>query len=93
MPAQPIWVGFHALLNEHRDGESPERGKSDGRVVPVKPASKAVLAEAESVEERRPAEVNTASNAPRTHQWWSVRQRDRATSTGRWSGDQRRLLS
>jgi RNA-directed DNA polymerase len=38
-----------------------ERGKSDGRVVPVKPANKFVRAEAESVEERRPAEGNTAS--------------------------------
>lgn len=38
-----------------------ERGKSDGRVVPVKPANKAVRAEAELVEERRPAEGNTAS--------------------------------
>jgi RNA-directed DNA polymerase len=38
-----------------------ERGKSDGRVVPVKPANKFVRAEAESVEGRRPAEGNTAS--------------------------------
>ena len=38
-----------------------ECGKSDGRVVPVRPANKAVRAEAESVEERRPAEGNTAS--------------------------------
>ena len=36
-------------------------GKSDGRVVPAKPVNKAVRAEAESVEERRPAEGNTAS--------------------------------
>src|SRR5947208_9694638 len=38
-----------------------ERGKSDGRVVPAKPANKAASAAAESVEERRPAEGNTAS--------------------------------
>ena len=38
-----------------------ERGKSDGRVVPTKPTNKPVNAEAESVEERRPAEGNTAS--------------------------------
>ena len=44
-----------------------ERGKSDGRVVPVKPANKAVRAEAESVEERRPAEGNTASKTRPGH--------------------------
>ncbi len=38
-----------------------ECGKSDGRVVPAKPANKAACAAAESVEERRPAEGNTAS--------------------------------
>jgi RNA-directed DNA polymerase len=38
-----------------------ECGKSDGRVVPVRPTNKAVRAEAELVEERRPAEGNTAS--------------------------------
>src|SRR5215213_7413328 len=38
-----------------------ECGKSDGRVVPAKPANKAAGAAAESVEERRPAEGNTAS--------------------------------
>src|SRR6266536_5727020 len=38
-----------------------ECGKSDGRVVPAKPANKAAAAAAESVEERRPAEGNTAS--------------------------------
>jgi RNA-directed DNA polymerase len=44
-----------------------ERGKSDGRVVPVKPANKTVRAEAESVEERRPAEGNTASKTRPGH--------------------------
>ena len=44
-----------------------ERGKSDGRVVPVKPANKAVRAEAELVEERRPAEGNTASKTRPGH--------------------------
>jgi RNA-directed DNA polymerase len=44
-----------------------ERGKSDGCVVPVKPANKAVRAEAESVEERRPAEGNTASTTRPGH--------------------------
>ena len=38
-----------------------ERGKSDGRVVPAKPANKAAVAAAESVAERRPAEGNMAS--------------------------------
>src|SRR6266508_1706069 len=38
-----------------------ECGKSDGRVVPAKPVNKAAGAAAESVEERRPAEGNTAS--------------------------------
>jgi len=38
-----------------------ECGKSDGRIVPAKPANKAVRAEAESVEERCPAKENTAS--------------------------------
>jgi RNA-directed DNA polymerase len=38
-----------------------ERGKSDGRVVPARPANKAAIAEAEPVEGRRPAEGNTAS--------------------------------
>ena len=38
-----------------------ERGKSDGRVVPSRPANKAAVAEAEPVEGRRPAEGNTAS--------------------------------
>jgi RNA-directed DNA polymerase len=36
-------------------------GKSDGRVVPARPANKAVRAAAEPVEGRRPAEGNTAS--------------------------------
>jgi RNA-directed DNA polymerase len=36
-----------------------ERGKSDGRVVPAKPANNTALAVAESVEERRPAKGNT----------------------------------
>src|SRR6476661_8389989 len=36
-----------------------ERGKSDGCVVPAKPANKAATAVAESVEERRPAKGNT----------------------------------
>ena len=44
-----------------------ECGKSDGRVVPAKPANKAVRAEAESVEERRPAEGNTASKTRPGH--------------------------
>ena len=38
-----------------------ERGKSDGRIVPARPANKAAAAEAELVEGRRPAEGNTAS--------------------------------
>jgi RNA-directed DNA polymerase len=38
-----------------------EGGKSDGRVVPAKPANKAAGAAAESVEGRRSAEGNTAS--------------------------------
>jgi RNA-directed DNA polymerase len=38
-----------------------ERGQSHGRVVPAKPANKAVKAAAELVEERRPAKGNTAS--------------------------------
>jgi RNA-directed DNA polymerase len=44
-----------------------ERGKSDGRVVPGKPANKAACAAAESVEERRPAEGNTASKTRPGH--------------------------
>src|SRR6266508_477682 len=36
-------------------------GKSDGRVVPAKPANKAAPAAAEPVEERRPAKGNTDS--------------------------------
>ena len=44
-----------------------ERGKSDGRVVPAKPANKAARADAESVEERRPAEGNTASKTRPGH--------------------------
>ena len=44
-----------------------ERGKSDGRVVPAKPANKAAVAAAESVEERRPAEGNTASKTRPGH--------------------------
>ena len=38
-----------------------ERGKSDGPVVPAKPPNKAARAVAEVVEERGPAEGNTAS--------------------------------
>ncbi len=38
-----------------------ERGKSDGRIVPARPANKAAVAAAEPVEGRRPAEGNTAS--------------------------------
>jgi len=38
-----------------------ERGKSDGPVVPAKPLNKAAGAVAEAVEERGPAEENTAS--------------------------------
>src|SRR4029453_4342696 len=38
-----------------------EGGKSDGRVVPARPANKAAGAAAESVEGRRSAEGNTAS--------------------------------
>src|SRR6266498_919884 len=38
-----------------------EGGRSDGRVVPAKPANKAAGAAAESVEGRRSAEGNTAS--------------------------------
>ncbi len=44
-----------------------ERGKSDGCVVPAKPANKAACAEAESVEGRRPAEGNTASKTRPGH--------------------------
>ena len=44
-----------------------ERGKSDGPVVPAKPANKAAVAAAESVEERRPAEGNTASKTRPGH--------------------------
>jgi len=44
-----------------------ECGKSDGRVVPAKPANKAVSAAAESVEGRRPAEGNTASKTRPGH--------------------------
>lgn len=36
-----------------------ERGKSDGRTVPAKPANNAVKAAAEPVEERRPAKGST----------------------------------
>ncbi|MCA1706113.1 MAG: group II intron reverse transcriptase/maturase [Actinobacteria bacterium] len=42
-------------------------GKSDGRVVPAKPANKAVRAEAELVEERRPAKGNTDSTTRPGH--------------------------
>lgn len=42
-------------------------GKSDGRVVPTKPANKAVRTEAESVEERRPAKGNTDSTTRPGH--------------------------
>src|SRR6266567_2548725 len=38
-----------------------DRGKSDGRVVPVSPSNKAVSAAAEVVEGRRPAKGNAAS--------------------------------
>jgi hypothetical protein len=38
-----------------------DHGKSDGRVVPVKPSNKAVSAAAETVEGRRPAKGNTDS--------------------------------
>ncbi len=38
-----------------------DRGKSDGRVVPVSPPNKAVSAAAEVVEGRRPAKGNAAS--------------------------------
>ena len=38
-----------------------EHGKSDGRVVPAKPANNTVRAVAELVEERRPAKGNTDS--------------------------------
>ena len=44
-----------------------ERGKSDGRVVPAKPANKAAVAAAESVEERRPAEGSMASKTRPGH--------------------------
>ena len=44
-----------------------ERGKSDGRVVPAKPANNAAPAVAESVEERRPAKENTASKTRPGH--------------------------
>ena len=44
-----------------------ERGKSDGCVVPAKPANKAVVAAAESVEERRPAEGNMAGKTRPGH--------------------------
>src|SRR5215213_10150589 len=44
-----------------------ECGRSDGRVVPVRPANKAAGAAAESVEERRPAEGNTASKTRPGH--------------------------
>src|SRR5918912_1946214 len=42
-------------------------GKSDGCVVPAKPANKAVRAEAELVEERRPAKGNTGSTTRPGH--------------------------
>jgi hypothetical protein len=45
-----------------------ERGKSDGCVVPAKSANKAVVAAAESVEERRPAEGNMASKTRPGHE-------------------------
>ena len=44
-----------------------ERGKSDGCVVAAKSANKAVVAAAESVEERRPAEGNMASKTRPGH--------------------------
>ena len=44
-----------------------ERGKSDGCVVPAKPANKAAVAAAESVEERRPAEGNMAGKTRPGH--------------------------
>ena len=44
-----------------------ERGKSDGCVVPAKPANKAAAAAAESVEERRPAKGNMASKTRPGH--------------------------
>ena len=44
-----------------------ERGKSDGCVVPAKPANKAAVAAAESVEERRPAKGNMASKTRPGH--------------------------
>src|SRR5437667_7986171 len=40
-----------------------DRGKSDGRVVPVSPPNKAVSAAAEVVEGRRPAKGNAASES------------------------------
>ena len=44
-----------------------ERGKSDGCVVPAKPANKAAAAVTEWVEERRPAEGNMASKTRPGH--------------------------
>ena len=44
-----------------------ERGKSDGPVVPAKPANKAAVAAAEAVEERGPAKGNTASKTRPGH--------------------------
>ena len=44
-----------------------ERGKSDGCVVPAKPANKTASAVAELVEERRPAEGNMASKTRPGH--------------------------
>ena len=44
-----------------------ERGKSDGGVVPAKPANKAATAVAELVEERPPAKGNMASKTRPGH--------------------------
>jgi len=44
-----------------------ERGKSDGCVVPAKPANKAATAAAEAVEERHPARGNMASKTRPGH--------------------------
>ena len=44
-----------------------EHGKSDGGVVPAKPANKAATAVAESVEERPPAKGNMASKTRPGH--------------------------
>jgi hypothetical protein len=68
-----------------------EGGKSDGRVVPAKPANKAALAVAELVEERRPAKGNTDSATRPGHRAGSgvTNGLDRVRKAARWDRNAR----